>query len=89
MVDVKRSNHKLVNRARRIFRCVLEPLTLPPTSIKLPLNLQDDQAVDALIDECDGSVKLAMVAARWSCTPAEATAKLNKADGLLKRALAV
>lgn len=87
MVDVKRSNHKLVHRARRIFRAVLEPLTLPPW--KIDLNLQDDEAIDRLIEACEGSVKQAMVAARWDCTPREANERLEKAAGLLKKALEV
>ena len=87
MVDVKRSNYKLVHRARRIFRAVLEPLARPPQSIELSVDLEDDDAVDQLIDECDGSVKLAMVAARWKCAPAEASKRLEAAGGLLKKAL--
>lgn len=84
MVDVKRSNIKLINRARLIFRSVLDPL-----AVKKPLkvDLDDDEAIDALIDACDGSVKRAMVAARWGCTPAEAGDRLATANGLLKTAL--
>jgi N-acetylmuramic acid 6-phosphate etherase len=87
MVDVKRSNIKLVNRARNIFRSVLEPLALPPTSAKMEIDLDDGAAVDALIDSCGGSVKCAMVAARWNCSPAEAKARLEAVSGILKKAL--
>jgi N-acetylmuramic acid 6-phosphate etherase len=87
MVDVKRSNIKLVNRARNIFRMVLEPLTLPPAEIMLGVDINDDEAVDRLIDSCDGSVKRAMVAARWKCSPAEAKERLDVAQGVLKKAL--
>lgn len=87
MVDVKRSNLKLVTRARSIFRAVLEPLSRPPTNAILSVDLDDDLAIDALIDACDGSVKVAMVSARWQCDPAEAQDRLDAVDGILKKAL--
>ncbi len=84
MVDVKRSNAKLINRARGIFRAVLEPYA---TKVELAVALEDDEGIDRLIDACDGSVKKGMVAARWRCSPKEATERLEAADGLLKKAL--
>lgn len=89
MVDVKRSNLKLVERARRIFRSVLEPIQgeSDHSTIHFSIDIADDAAVDRLIDDCDGSVKLAMVAARWSCTPEEARTKLEAAKGILRKAL--
>ncbi|GMK54670.1 hypothetical protein CspeluHIS016_0112560 [Cutaneotrichosporon spelunceum] len=84
MVDVKRSNAKLINRARGIFRAVLESYV---AKVDLAVPLEDDEGIDRLIDACDGSVKKAMVAARWRCSPKEATARLEAADGILKKAL--
>jgi len=49
MVDVKRSNVKLISRARLVFRSVLS----------------DDEAIDHLMEQCGDSVKTAIVAARW------------------------
>lgn len=85
MVDVKRSNIKLVNRARLIFKSVLEPIEAG--GVELGVDLTDNVGIDKLIDECGGSVKLAMVVARWSCSVTEATDRLDKVDGLLKKAL--
>jgi N-acetylmuramic acid 6-phosphate etherase len=86
MVDVKRSNIKLINRARLIFRSVLQPIV--DQGATLDIDLADDLAIDDLMDACGGSVKRSMVAARWRCTPDEATRRLDAADGLLKTALA-
>lgn len=85
MVDVKRSNAKLINRARGIFRAVLEPYAAK--GIELAVGLEDDDGIDRLIDSCDGSVKKGMVAARWCCSPAQAQKLLEEADDLLKKAL--
>lgn len=87
MVDVKRSNHKLIIRARRIFRTVLEPYALPPHSVRLGVDLSNDAGIDQLIDDCEGSVKQGMVAARWGCSPFEARARLDNVGGLLRLAL--
>lgn len=81
MVDVKRSNAKLVMRARGIVRTVLQPY-----DGRLSINLSDDAALDKLIDDC-GSVKTAMVAARWKCGREEAERRLRAAGGILKVAL--
>lgn len=83
MVDVRRSNAKLVARARLIVRTVLEPYA---RRARLAVDLADDAAVDRLIDEC-GSVKAAMVAARWACAREDAEARLREAGGVLKHAL--
>ncbi|KLT40783.1 N-acetylmuramic acid 6-phosphate [Cutaneotrichosporon oleaginosum] len=84
MVDVKRSNAKLINRARGIFRAVLEPYA---AKVELAVSLEDGEGIDHLIDACDGSVKKAMVAARWRCSPEEATERLDAAEDILKKAL--
>lgn len=83
MVDVRRSNAKLVARARLIVRTVLEPYGKRE---RLGVDLNNDEAVDRLIDE-SGSVKAAMVAARWGCGREEAERRLRAAGGILKHAL--
>jgi N-acetylmuramic acid 6-phosphate (MurNAc-6-P) etherase len=87
MVDVRSSNFKLVNRARRIFRSVLEPLSHPPYSISLDIDLNSDSEIDALVNACGGNTKQAIVAARWSCAPDEAAKRLEAENGVLKKAL--
>lgn len=88
MIDVKRSNLKLLTRARHVFRSVLIPLSSPPSNLTFRMDLSDDQAVDNLIDACDGSVKRAVVAARWNCSSEQALRLLESAGGILKQALA-
>ena len=88
MVDVKQSNLKLIDRARRITRAVLGPLTGPPTNLRLSVDLDDDGAVTRFIADHGGSVKRAIVAARWACGPTEAVSRLDDANGVLKIALA-
>ena len=83
MVDVKRSNIKLIHRARRIFRMVFASLNHPPEV----LDMADDQALDELIDRCNGSVKTAIVAAQWNVTLEEAQHRLESVNGVLKPAL--
>ncbi|ORY35926.1 N-acetylmuramic acid-6-phosphate etherase [Naematelia encephala] len=83
MVDVKCSNEKLVDRARRIFRTVIESLG-PDVQCDTP---NSDNGIDSLIQECGGSVKTAVVAARWSTSPGEAETRLKEAGGKLKFAL--
>ncbi len=87
MVDVKTSNIKLLDRARRIFRAVLVPLTEPHMSIQPSIDTDDDGAVDRLIAKCGGSVKTAVIAARWGCGAEEAVERLEEVDGVLKKAL--
>jgi N-acetylmuramic acid 6-phosphate etherase len=82
MVDVQRSNLKLVSRARAIFRSILSSLPL-----SISFDLDDDDAIDTLIDACEGSVKQAMIAARWDCSPSDAKCRLERADGMLKKAI--
>lgn len=75
MVDVKATNGKLIDRARRIFRTVI-----PYTSLS-------DSEIDGLIQSCNGSVKLAVVVEALKCSVVEATKKLDDVGGILKRAL--
>lgn len=74
MVDVKPSNNKLVDRARRIFKTLL------------PESLLMDLEIDSLIASCDGSVKLALVVEKLACSINDARMKLQTAGGVLKKA---
>lgn len=75
MVDVKPSNVKLQDRARRIFRTVL-----PTTSLS-------DSEIDDLFKASKANVKLAIVAEHHKCGIADAVKILDSAGGVLKRAL--
>ncbi len=57
-MDVKASNGKLVDRARRIIRTVAAEVGLPPSYSSI---FADDEQLDAVVRRCDGSVKLALV----------------------------
>jgi N-acetylmuramic acid 6-phosphate etherase len=83
MVDVQRTNLKLINRAREIFRAVFDSFS----TTHISLDLRNDDEIDHLIDSCEGSVKQASVAAKWGCSPREAKLKLERAEGILKIAL--
>lgn len=75
MVDVKPSNLKLQDRARRIFRTVL-----PGT----PLS---DSQIDDLFKACQDNVKLAIVVEHHKCQVIEAMKILDLSGGILKLAL--
>lgn len=77
MVDVKPSNVKLQDRARRIFRTVL-----PTTSLS-------DSQIDDLFVTCNANVKLAIVAEHHKCEVPDAAKILDNAGGVLKRALEI
>ena len=72
MVDMRASNEKLVGRSRRI----LVQLT----------DLDEDRAT-ALLDECDGELKTAIVVARLGVDAGTARKRLAEADGRLRVAL--
>ncbi|KAG6853196.1 hypothetical protein C0991_006185 [Blastosporella zonata] len=74
MVDVKSSNKKLIDRARRIFRTLL-----PHTSLS-------DTETDELIALCKGSVKLAAVVEKLQLPVADAQKRLELAEGVLRKA---
>ncbi|KAG6915337.1 hypothetical protein DXG01_012085 [Tephrocybe rancida] len=74
MVDVKSSNKKLIDRARRIYRTLL-----PHTPLL-------DHEIDALIASCDGSVKLAAVVGKLHCSVDDAREKLESTGGVLRKA---
>ncbi|KAF9450264.1 N-acetylmuramic acid 6-phosphate [Macrolepiota fuliginosa MF-IS2] len=75
MVDVKPSNLKLRDRARRIFRTVL-----PATALS-------DLQIDELLSSCQDNVKLALVVENHKCSVLDAAKILHDAEGVLKRAL--
>jgi N-acetylmuramic acid 6-phosphate etherase len=77
MVDVKPSNVKLQDRARRIFRAVL------------PTTRLSDSQINDLLKACQDNVKLALVAEHHKCAISDATKILDNAGGVLKRALQV
>ena len=79
MVDLKISNEKLLDRARRVVRMVV-----PSTSA---LDVQSAEVLDAVLAQCDGRVKLAILVATLGCTPDEGRAKLEATSGSLRDAL--
>ncbi|EEU47228.1 uncharacterized protein NECHADRAFT_77467 [Fusarium vanettenii 77-13-4] len=79
MVDLKMSNEKLQNRARRVARMVV-----PPSSA---LDIESEEVLDAVLADCDGQVKLSILVATLGCSPAEGRAKLGAASGSLRQAL--
>lgn len=76
MVDVKATNQKLEQRSRNIIRSICGP--------KCRLS---DSELDALLQCCDGSVKVAIAALSLNVTVAEAQKHLREANGLLARVL--
>ena len=72
MVDVQATNAKLRERARRI--------------VQAAGNVSANEA-DALLAQCDGEVKTAIVVARACITPDEARRRLAKASGSVRGAL--
>ncbi|MBX3399195.1 MAG: N-acetylmuramic acid 6-phosphate etherase [Gemmataceae bacterium] len=72
MVDLKASNHKLVERAKRIVQTVTEL----PTPV-----------ANALLDRCQGEVKTAIVAHLAGVGPDTARERLAAAQGRIRSAL--
>ncbi|KAI5460814.1 hypothetical protein BGZ63DRAFT_414916 [Mariannaea sp. PMI_226] len=79
MVDLKMSNEKLQDRARRVIRS-----SVPSTAA---LDISRDEVLDAILASCDGQVKLSIVVAKLGCTPEEGRWKLQAASGSLRQAL--
>lgn len=78
MIDVKATNEKLIDRARRIFHTALP---------KSPFyDVSRDDVVDTLMAACDGSIKLALVVAKLGCTPAVGRSRLEASGGSLREA---
>lgn len=79
MVDVRMSNEKLQERARRIVRTAVPP--------KPALDVQEQEVLDMILARCDGHVKLSILVAALGCTPEEGKARLDRASGSLREAL--
>lgn len=76
MIDVKPTNVKLKLRARRILREICGE--------RCPVL---DDALDATLEACGRSVKLAAVVIWFNVPIAEAQRRLDEADGILANAL--
>ncbi len=72
MVDLRATNTKLVDRARRIVMALTD--------------LSSDEA-EKLLADCDGELKTAVAAHLRGVTPAEARRLLGQADGRLRQVL--
>lgn len=72
MVDLKASNAKLLRRA---------------LDLTMRASGADETRAEDMLRACDHSVKLAIVALRRGCTPAQARNALDAADGSVRRAL--
>lgn len=81
MVDLKISNEKLRDRARRVVR-----MGVPPTSA---LDVRQEDILDAVLAECGGQAKLAILVATLGCSADEGRAQLEAASGSLRDALRV
>lgn len=78
MVDLKISNEKLRDRARRVVR-----MGVPPSSA---LDIRQEEVLDAVLAQCHGQVKLAILVATLGCSPEEGSAKLEATSGSLRDA---
>lgn len=79
MVDLKISNEKLRDRARRVVRMIV------PSTAALDVGQED--VLDAVLAQCDGQVKLTILVATLGCSPEEGREKLEAASGSLRDAL--
>lgn len=79
MVDLKMSNEKLRDRARRVIRAAVPSETL--------LDVSSDEAVDEILSQCDGRVKLGILITVLGCSPEDGEAILEVAQGSLRLAL--
>lgn len=73
------SNEKLRDRARRVIRAAV-----PSTAA---LDVADDDALDEILAQCDGRVKLGILITILGCSPTEGEAILEAAQGSLRLAL--
>lgn len=79
MVDLKISNEKLRDRARRVVRMIV------PSTAAMDVGQED--VLDVVLAQCDGQVKLAILVATLGCSPDEGRAKLEAVSGSLREAL--
>ncbi|KAM3504266.1 hypothetical protein MY11210_008424 [Beauveria gryllotalpidicola] len=88
MVDVRVKNEKLRARGRRIVRQVCQGRKLREiisTQLKTDIDVELDDAIDALIVSCGGNVKLACAVGLSGLSPPDAARKLQDADSYLSR----
>lgn len=76
MVDLKATNAKLKQRSRNIIR------TLERTASGI-----SDEELDTIIQECGGSVKLALMTLMTGCEKQPCEERLEQAGGVLSTAL--
>lgn len=81
MVDLKMSNEKLRDRARRVVRAVV--------SSSAAYDVSQDTVLDDILSRCDGNVKLAILVAILGCSPEQGKDKLKAQSGVLSRVLSV
>lgn len=79
MVDLKISNEKLHDRARRVVRAIV-----PRTAV---FDVSKNDVLDGILARCDGHVKLTILVATSGCSLEEGRAKLQASTGSLKKAL--
>lgn len=81
MVDLKMSNEKLRDRARRVVRSIV-----PSTA---SIDIHNDEVLDRVLATCDGQVKLSILVAALGCTVKEGRSRLEASSGLLRKALEI
>lgn len=90
MIDVRAKNHKLQARGRRIIQQVCEgrPMYIldksgqpRPRPLRFADASQEDAALDILINQCGGNVKLACAVAVSGLTPTHARHTLDQVEG--------
>ncbi|KAH8690932.1 glucokinase regulator family [Talaromyces proteolyticus] len=79
MVDLKTTNDKLRDRARRVVHDIVRSTSA--------LDINQEKLLDQVLAQCDGEVKLSILVATLSCSPEEGKAKLLASSGSLKRAI--
>ncbi|EFW98652.1 glucokinase regulator family [Grosmannia clavigera kw1407] len=79
MVDLKMSNEKLRDRARRVVRSAVPD--------NAAVNVEQDDVLDGLLARCGGDVKLSILVAALGCSPDDGRTHLQASAGSLRRAL--
>lgn len=79
MVDLRMSNEKLRDRARRVIRAAV-----PDTAV---LDVSSDDSLDEILAQCDGRVKLGILITILGCSPKDGEMILEAAQGSLRKAL--
>lgn len=79
MVDLRMSNAKLRDRAKRVVRSVVSSASV--------LDVSREDVLDEVLSDCNGDVKLSILVATLGCTPSVGRLRLQDAGGSLKQAL--